>query len=242
MLFQLALVGALAASPPPHSTRDTTLALLAPPIFRSAPVAPLTTLPTTALRRKASSLVAIERTARPVFGQPLTRPVVLAPDPVRNLFEPDPDPQLIEYSDGYFTRLTIHKWASYLMLPLFVSDFIVGQKLINGNGSDNLRNVHGALAGGIAGLFAVNTVTGGMNMIEGWHDPYGRTRRTIHSALMILADIGFVVTAALANENENEGGSFSPSVSNTTHRTVAIASMSTALLGYSIMLPIFGSD
>jgi len=241
MLLQLALVSALAASPPPYTASDTIHALLAPPIFRSAPTAPFGTPPTPTLRRSTPSLVSLQPQATPTFSQPLARPVVPTLDPLSSLLAPDPDPQIIEYSDGYFTRLTIHKWASYLMLPLFVSDFIVGQKLINGNGGDNLRGVHGALAGGIAGLFAVNTVTGGMNMIEAWHDPYGRTRRTIHSALMILADIGFVATAALANERENEGGGFS-SVSNTTHRTVAIASMSTALLGYSIMLPFFGSD
>lgn len=152
------------------------------------------------------------------------------------------EPQLVEYSDAYFTRLTIHRWASYLTLPLFVGQYVVGQKLINGEGSDRLRGVHGALAGGIAGLFAVNTVTGGLNLIEARKDPEGKNRRTLHSVLMLLADAGFVATGMLANENENEGGFTGGRVSNNTHRTVALASMGTALVSYAIMLPIFGRN
>jgi hypothetical protein len=149
-------------------------------------------------------------------------------------------PQLIEYSDAYFTRLTIHKWASYLTLPLFASEYIVGQKLMNQGDSGNLRGVHGALAGTLGALFAVNTVTGGLNAIEAWKDPAGRTRRTLHSVLMLLSDAGFVLTATMANERESEGGQVY-AVNNTRHKHMAIASMSTALVGYLIMLPIFGN-
>lgn len=150
--------------------------------------------------------------------------------------DPDGDEeQLVEYSDGYFKRLTIHKWASYLTLPLFVGQYVVGQKLIDGEGSGSLRSAHGALAGGVAALFAVNTVTGAMNFWEARKDPYGRNRRTLHSALMLLADVGFVATGALAKENEHGG-----TADNSTHRAVAIASMGTALFSYAIMLPWFG--
>jgi hypothetical protein len=148
-------------------------------------------------------------------------------------------PQLVEYSDAYFTRLTIHKWASWLTLPLFAGQYVVGQKLINGDGSDRLRGIHGVLAGGIAGLFAVNTVTGGLNAIEARKDPEGKNRRTLHTVLMLLADAGFVITGATAQERENEGGRVS-TANNNTHRNVALASMGTALVGVAIMLPIFG--
>jgi len=43
-------------------------------------------------------------------------------------------PQLIEYSDAYLTRLKIHRWASFLTLPLFASEYVVGQRLQNGHG------------------------------------------------------------------------------------------------------------
>lgn len=154
--------------------------------------------------------------------------------------EPQP-PQLVEYSDAYFTRLTIHKWASWLTVPLFVGQYAVGQKLINGDGSDRLRSVHGLLAGSIAGLFAVNTVTGGLNAIEAWHDADGRNRRMLHTVLMLVADAGFVITGATAQERENEGGVVRGG-NNHAHRNVALASMGTALVGVAVMLPIFGKN
>jgi hypothetical protein len=152
------------------------------------------------------------------------------------------EPQIVEYSDAYFTRLTIHKWASYLTVPLFVGQYVVGQKLIDGEGSENLRGIHGALAGSIAGLFAINTVTGGWNAIEARKDPEGKNRRTLHTVLMLLADAGFVATGALAEENEDEGGFREGSANNNAHRNVALASMGTALVSYAIMLPIFGRN
>lgn len=169
----------------------------------------------------------------------LSAPLTVSPLAAR---ADEAEPQLVEYSDAYFTRLTIHKWASYLTLPLFVGQYVVGQKLYNGDGSDRLRSVHGALAGGVAGLFAVNTVTGGLNLLEARKDPEGRNRRTLHSVLMLLADAGFVATGMLANESEDEGGFTGRPVSNNTHRTVALASMGTALVSYAIMLPIFGRN
>jgi len=238
MLLPLAVLGALAAAPPPAV--DTI-----PSLFPAAAHPAVVGIDPRLVAPLSPSTLVVGLDLDPLFATSIPASLratdAALPGPRRSLLDDDPEPQIIEYSDGYFTRLTIHKYASYLMLPLFISDFIVGQKLINGNGSNNLRGVHGALGAGIGVLFAVNTVTGGLNTIEAWHDPYGRTRRTLHSALMFLADIGFVATAALANERENEGGGFS-NVSNSTHKTVALASMGTALLGYSIMLPIFGSD
>jgi len=58
---------------------------------------------------------------------------------------------------------------------------------------------------------------------------------------MLLADVGFVLTATMANGRENEGGQ-TVAVSNDNHKRMALASMGTALIGYSIMLPIFGND
>jgi len=211
----------------------TTFALLA---SLSLPVAPLPT---------PDTLTAAERLRPSVAGMALTVPVH-AParlQPLERLERgqdgtegdsPAEEAQLVEYSDGYFTRLTIHKWASYLTLPLFVGQYIVGQKLIDGEGSSGLRSAHGALAGGTAALFTVNTVTGVWNLFEARKDPEGKNRRTIHSVLMLLADAGFLATAALANENEHGEGGGSD---NNAHRNMAIASMGTTLLSYAIMIP-----
>ena len=69
-------------------------------------------------------------------------------------------PRAVRYSDAYYTRLTIHKYASYLTVPLFAAEYVVGQQLYNNGGDGGNRGLHSTLAGGIAGLFAVNTVTG----------------------------------------------------------------------------------
>jgi len=221
MLLTLALVGMSALGPAPSLPGDTVPAdglRLQPTIIHVALFTPIPVKPDEIgpLAAHASGTVAARSSA-----------------------EAGSTPQLVEYSDAYFTRLTIHKWASWLTLPLFAGQYAVGRKLINGEGSDRLRGVHGLLAGGIAGLFAVNTVTGGLNAIEARKDPEGRNRRTLHTVLMLLADAGFVITGATAQERESEGGHV-PTANNHTHRNVALASMGTALVGVAVMLPIFG--
>lgn len=141
-------------------------------------------------------------------------------------------PVAFEYSDGYYTRLKIHKYASYAMLPVFVGQYVAGQKLYDGTGSEGTRSVHGALAAGTAVLFGVNTVTGVWNLSEARKDPTHRTKRMLHGGLMLLADAGFVATGLMAPEVE-EGES---SGNRSAHRTVALASMGVATVAYLMML------
>ena len=148
-----------------------------------------------------------------------------------------PRPKAFEYSDGYLKRQKIHKYASIATLPLFVSEVIVGQKLYNGTAGSNLRGVHSALAGGIAGLFGVNSFTGVWNLMEARKDPNHKTKRTIHGILMLGADAGFVATAALAPEGDHEGRVGTPNNSRrSTHRAVALTSMGVAAASYLYML------
>jgi hypothetical protein len=150
-----------------------------------------------------------------------------------------PRPMAFEYSDGYRTRLKIHKYASFATLPLFVAQYAVGQKLYNGNASDGTRSAHTALAAGTAVLFGVNTVTGVWNLTESRKDPSHRTKRTVHGILMLVADAGFVATGMLAPESEGggEGGEGGEGGGNrSTHRSVALASMGVATVAYLIML------
>jgi hypothetical protein len=151
---------------------------------------------------------------------------------------PAPRAMAFEYSDGYMTRLKIHKYASYATLPIFVAQTIIGQKLYNGDTSDSMRSAHNALVAGTAVLFGVNTVTGVWNLGEGMKDPNHKTKRMVHGFLMLAADAGFVATGLMAphthhNENgfETVGGS-SPS----THRAVALTSMGLATVSYLMML------
>jgi hypothetical protein len=150
-------------------------------------------------------------------------------------------PRAVEYSDGYRTRLKIHRWASYATLPIFAAQVLVGQKLYNGTGSRSTRSLHQDLVAGGAVLFGVNTVTGVWNMVEARKDPNHKTKRTVHGILMLAADAGFVATGLLTPHHQRlsstgfyEGGGSGTSPS--THRAVALASMGVATVSYLMML------
>lgn len=140
-------------------------------------------------------------------------------------------PQAFTYSDAYNTRRKIHMAASWATLPLFVGQYIAGQKLYDGEGGESAKSWHGGLAASVAALFAVNTVTGVWNLWEARGDPNGKTRRMIHGLLMLGADAGFVATGLMAPDDDGEGGS-----SQSAHRTVAITSMGVAAGSYLYML------
>jgi hypothetical protein len=151
-------------------------------------------------------------------------------------------PRPIEYSDAYYTRLTIHRVASYAILPLFAGEYVVGQRLLKQEPQPGgLKAAHGVLAAGIYGLFTVNTVTGVWNLWAARKDPHGRPRKMLHGILMLAADAGFAATAATTpHEHEAfEGGfgsarSFDTSRANT-HRAVAIGSIGAATVGTLMM-------
>jgi len=121
-------------------------------------------------------------------------------------------------------------------VPLFVASFASGSRLFDGkeNAPGWARAIHGPAAGGVATLFAVNTVTGGLNLWEARKDPEDRTRRTIHGLLMLAADAGFAATGFLAGDAEESRSR------REAHRAVALSSMGVSLVSYGIMLPWFG--
>jgi hypothetical protein len=148
-------------------------------------------------------------------------------------------PKAIEYSSGYATRLKIHQVASWTMFPLFVTQYFVGQDLYeNGSQASSFsRNSHGALAAAIAGVFAVQAVTGVWNLVESWNDPAGGTRRKIHSIAMLAASAGFVATAATAPEGTEDGYyEFDSEGDKALHRGLAIGSMAVATASWLMML------
>lgn len=139
----------------------------------------------------------------------------------------------IEVSDAYAVRLKIHQIASFTELPIFAAEILVGQKLAKDRdaglrSSGSLRGAHSALAAGLGVLFGVNTITGTWNLVEGWKDPKGRTRRLIHSAAMLAADAGFLATAGTAPDNDRFEGRAGGGSSVRTHRTWAISASSVA--------------
>ena len=138
----------------------------------------------------------------------------------------------VEYSSFYNTRLKIHQVLSWTMLPLFALQYASGNQILEyGNDApDWAKDVHGPTAAALAGVFAVNTITGAWNLWDSRKDPAGRTRRYIHSALMFIADAGFVYTGSLADEAESDPEAREQ------HRNVAIASMGVATASWLMML------
>jgi hypothetical protein len=138
-------------------------------------------------------------------------------------------PRAIEYSHGYEVRRKVHVYASLAMIPLFVTQGILGAKLYN-EPTDGVRSAHKAVAWTIAGLFGVNTVTGLWNLKEGWKNPEHRKIRLTHGLLMLGADAGFLATALTAPNREGTSGDRS------THRAVAITAIAAATTGYLVMI------
>ncbi len=144
----------------------------------------------------------------------------------------------VEYSDWYSRRLTIHRWASYTTLPLFVGNYVTGEQLLNkGNLAPRwaIRS-HGPMATAVATLFAVNTITGGMNLWAGRQDPAGRGWRTTHAILMLVADGGFTAAGILSNSAERSDQK------RHLHRTIALSSIGVSLVSYIMMIPPFRRD
>jgi len=140
----------------------------------------------------------------------------------------------IEYSDRYYTRLTIHRYGSYAMLPLFAAEYSLGQNLINDASPPTwLKPTHTAVALGIGALFTINTVTGAMNLWEARDDPSNRALRYTHTALMLASDLGFAITGAQTPRH-----SFDPTVvqqSQNRHRNWAIGSIAVSTAGTALM-------
>lgn len=170
----------------------------------------------------------------PAGPRPLTRFEIPSPTPRDGVRQPLA-PRAVDYSDWYYRRLTLHRWASWTILPLFAAQYLAGTELAKGEerAADWAEDAHPALALGVGALFGVNTITGVWNLWDARHDPEGRGRRTTHAVLMLLADAGFVATAILADEAEDDGSGVGA------HRTMAIASMATATVSWAIMLDLF---
>jgi hypothetical protein len=146
-----------------------------------------------------------------------------------------PRPQAIEYSEGYETRAKIHKIASYATLPLIGTEVIFGQQLYNDPQGrlSSYKTPHIIVGTAITGLFAVNSVTGVWNLVEGWNDPHHKTLRLLHGFTMLGADIGF-----LAAYGTGPGGRNLVNIDSqkSTHRAVVFTTMSVATASYLMML------
>ena len=162
----------------------------------------------------------------------LTVPVSTAADDPQS---PAPRVAAFEYSEGYRTRAKIHKYASFATLPLFATEFVLGSSLYD-TPTDSKKTAHIAIGSSIIGLYAVQGVTGVVNLLEARKDPNpkGKKLRLTHSILMLASGAGFAITPMVApgERDQLEFGSSSAS----THRAVAFTSMGIGTAGYLLML------
>ena len=134
-------------------------------------------------------------------------------------------PRAIEVSDWYGRRLTIHRYLSYSVIPVFAAQWVAGNQIYT-QGRDApswAKTTHRAGATALAGIFTVNTVTGLWNLWDSRAAPQGRTLRTVHALSMLAADAGFTYAGVkLSKEAETDFDK------RRQHRTVALSSMAVA--------------
>jgi hypothetical protein len=136
----------------------------------------------------------------------------------------------IEYSDAYNTRLTIHRIGSYVELPLFAAEWYVGDRLLNGQNPPGwMKPAHAGVAGALGVLFTVNTVTGAWNLWDSRADPAGRTRRYLHTGLMLASDAGFAWAGAIGGNAKHNFNTAK------THRDIAVGSIALSTVGTAMM-------
>ena len=134
-------------------------------------------------------------------------------------------PVAVEFSDAHLKRGKIHKYASFATLPLFATEFALGQSLYNDpqSLSSSKRGVHGAVGAALIGLFAVNSVTGVWNLLDESGTTPGHKKRLVHGLIMLAAEGGLVASAASAPGN-GRGNLVNFDANKATHRNIAIAS------------------
>lgn len=141
-------------------------------------------------------------------------------------------PRVIEVSDWYSRRLTIHRYTAYGTIPVFAAQWIAGKKLYDESRAAPTwaKTVHRAGATALAGMFTVNTVTGLWNWWDSRMLAKGRVVRTVHALSMLTADAAFTYAGAkLSNEAETDASK------RRLHRTVALSAMGLTVVSGTAM-------
>lgn len=130
--------------------------------------------------------------------------------------------KVVEVSDWYSRRLTIHRYVAYATIPVFALQYAAGDQLYNklGDAPRWAKTMHRVGATSLSAMFTVNTVTGVWNWWDSRSVPQGRTLRTLHALSMLVADGAFTYAGVkLSDEAENSPDKRSE------HRTVALSAM-----------------
>lgn len=139
----------------------------------------------------------------------------------------------IEYGGLYHARLKLHRWLGFAILPLFVGSYVTGDQVLkhSNNAPDWAIKWHRPLATATATVFTVNTITGLWNLWDSRRDPASRTKRYVHSLLLLAADAGFTYSGiVLAKEAKNSESK------RRQHRNIALISMGVSVTGGGMML------
>lgn len=143
----------------------------------------------------------------------------------------DTPQRAIDYGAFYYQRLAVHRMGSYAMIPLFATQYWLGQKLISGGPREEWHKpAHQIVAATIGGLFVVNTVTGAWNLWDSRKEPEGRTKRFVHAALMMGAGAGFAYTGLVASREASDLDDGADH-----HRAAALLSVGVATTGTVLM-------
>ncbi|HVX39846.1 MAG TPA: hypothetical protein VHB25_09755 [Gemmatimonadaceae bacterium] len=130
--------------------------------------------------------------------------------------------KVVEVSDWYSRRLTVHRYVAYATLPVFAVQWAAGDQLYRKSAAAPTwaKTMHRVGATALAGMFTVNTVTGLWNWWDSRSVPEGRALRTMHALAMLTADAGFTWAGAkLSNDAETSNHA------RRLHREVALSCM-----------------
>jgi hypothetical protein len=131
-------------------------------------------------------------------------------------------PKVVEVSDWYARRLTLHRRTAYAIIPMFGFQALAGRQLWDKGSLAPAwaRTGHRVGATAIAGAFTINVVTGVWNLWDARGATEGRALRYLHSASMLAATAGFTYAGAVLSEQaEKDSGK------KKLHWQVAISSM-----------------
>jgi hypothetical protein len=176
----------------------------------AAPNEPTSSVGTPVVRAPSSSLPSVEGSSRD-----------------RRLSRTSPDsgqdrPKVVELSDWYYRRLTIHRWVAYGTLPVFAAQWAAGQRLYDDSREAPTwaKTTHRIGATALAAGFTVNTVTGIWNLWDSRSVEQGRVLRTVHGLSILVADGLFTYAGAkLSDEAEQSAAK------RREHRTMALSAM-----------------
>jgi len=143
-------------------------------------------------------------------------------------------PKVIEVSEWYSRRLTIHRYVAYGTLPVFAAQWAAGKRLYDDSKEAPTwaKTTHRVGATTLAGAFTVNTVTGLWNLWDSRSVEQGRVLRTAHALTMLAADAAFTYAGAkLSDEAEQSAAKRKE------HRTIALSAMAlTTVSGIAMKL------